>query len=324
MKIQKIGIVLAAFNPDPVLFLAQLLSIQNQTEQNWVCLVSFDSPMEELKEHPEFQRIQEDSRFRWIENPNSNNLKSAKKNFEFGATTLLQSDPLIDALAFSDQDDLWYPDKLQKLKDALESKPRGSLVHSDMHLIYGKGIDLAGVDQSTSAWKVEKRGVQHCSLQDLLIRNCVAGAGLLMDAHLWRRFPTIPDGVPFHDHWAAILAASNGGIYSLYEPLYAYRQHQRNVLGITEYSGRLGYHGRKSVSGFLNTVLSRFHFSRQITEGTQRAGLEISPQNQRVFLGAEDFGLGFLKLGVQYFSSDPALSKACFARAVGKLLWSLF
>ncbi len=267
-RIENIGIALAVFKPDTDLFFAQLESIQSQSFEKWACIVTFDSPLDQIWDNPGFARFRKDSRFHWIQN---STCLGVKQNFQFAACTALKLN--IDTLAFSDQDDIWYPEKLEILRHTLLERPPLSLVHSDMHLLFGKDTNLNLIDPSTTGWKIEKRGVKQCSLEHLLIRNCVAGAALLMDAELWRRYPQIPEQVPFHDHWAAILAAAHQGITAINKPLYAYRQHSANTLGITPYAGRFSFKKSDQTLGIIGTAVSRYKSSKALAFAIEKSGI---------------------------------------------------
>ena len=114
--IEKIGIVLATYNPQLEYFQKQIQSIQNQTLLNWVCHIVDDCSQ------PEYQTaikkiVENDSRF--ICHFHSNNLKHYY-NFQRGLQYCIE-DPKITAIAFSDQDDIWIPEKLEVLLKELRS-----------------------------------------------------------------------------------------------------------------------------------------------------------------------------------------------------------
>ncbi|MBU6376086.1 MAG: hypothetical protein KGQ59_08830, partial [Bdellovibrionales bacterium] len=79
MKIQKIGIALAAYQPEPQIFFEQLKSIQNQTFKNWVCCITSDSTLDAIYGDSQFESIIRDERFKW--SVNSERL-GHRKNFQ--------------------------------------------------------------------------------------------------------------------------------------------------------------------------------------------------------------------------------------------------
>jgi hypothetical protein len=224
---RRIGIALAAYQPDRNYFFEQLRSIQSQSYENWVCFVSFDSSYKDIKNDERFKEFFSDSRFYWDENPEK---LGHLKNFEKAILSVYSLG--VDAIACCDQDDVWFPEKLQCSLEALNEVGALGLVFSDMKL-----IDETGKTSESTAWEVERRGVSHCGTFDLLVRNVIPGTGMLMDAKLVGRFPMIPERALFHDHWYPVVASCFGRLQPIRQPLYAYRLHGENVVGVTPYSG---------------------------------------------------------------------------------------
>ncbi len=222
----EVGIALAAYRPDPEHFKLQLLSIQAQTFGNWICVITFDSDIV----NPGIT----DSRFYFIQNKNR---LGHVKNFEYASQKCLSISPDIKYIAFSDQDDIWYPKKLQTLVQTLESEPLFSGVHSNMNLLFSDGSRSDG-------WEYEGRKVLALDTFDLCLRNVCTGAASLFNANLFRQFPLIPKEWKDHDHWYAALAMIHGRLIPISEPLYDYRQHSSNVIGAQEKT-RLLYLRRK-------------------------------------------------------------------------------
>lgn len=252
-------------------------------------MVTLDSSLSEVQ--GTIGKFLNDPRFYFHENESR---LGTKKNFEHAAHILFKKFQDIDYLAFSDQDDIWYLNKLQRLLKEIQKHPSLSLVHSDMNMI----VDDV-TDTSETVWSKEHRGVWNSTTFDLIIRNVVAGAGLLMDAQLWKRFSVIPDEIEFHDRWAALIASHHGGVYPIYEPLYAYRLHDTNVVGMTPYRGLVH-------NASIRLALDRFQESYSISSALNDAGLK--PKSNP----------SYVLYGLKKILGDPALARACFARAIGK------
>jgi glycosyltransferase involved in cell wall biosynthesis len=217
----EIGIALAAYRPDPAFFREQLQSLIDQTVKNWICVVTFDSELTQVGI--------DDPRIHFIQNPSR---LGHVKNFEAAAQACLRMAPGIRAVAFCDQDDLWYPGKLQRLKETLFALPPFSAVHSNMNLLFPEGARVNG-------WDYEGRKVENIDLPSIVLKNVCTGASALFDAELFRKYPIIPAGLPDHDHWFAMLAVAFGRLVGIPEPLYDYRQHHTNVIGAQEKAGWL-------------------------------------------------------------------------------------
>lgn len=305
MHATSVGIALAAYRPEPLTFAEQLRSIQKQTFRDWICVMTFDSPLAELASAPGLAPFREDPRFRWVENPQR---LGHKKNFERAIQLALAEG--VDAIGCSDQDDVWYPAKIARSVEALRKAGPLSLVHTDMHVL---GPD--GRIGAQTAWELERRGVQHVSPRDLLVRNVVAGCAMLMDAELVRRFPVIPEGAAYHDHWYALVASVHGGVHAIHEPLYAYRQHAENVLGVTPFPGIFATGEHNGIGKIARKCLSGWRFSQALEQAARQAGLPLPDENSHA--------ARFLALGISRLKDDPALARACFARSFGKILGNL-
>jgi hypothetical protein len=171
--------------------------------------------------------------------------------------------------------------------------------------------------QQQSVWQLERRGVENVAPLHLLVRNVVAGAGMLFDAQLAREYPEIPEAFDYHDHWYAFVAACNAGVYPIPEPLYYYRQHSQNVLGITSYPGLFG---KLPPFPQLPRLLKRkWGETRARYEAARRVGVRLDQLSERC-LGARDRGAFLFSEGLKVLATDPALARACFARAGGKAL----
>jgi hypothetical protein len=308
-EIKKIGIALAAYEPDPIFFVEQLQSIQNQTFTNWICVITFDSPMKKVMDRAELEPFKKDPRFSFFENPVR---LGHKKNFERSLNEILKHS--VDAIAFSDQDDVWYPDKLTVCAQRLAECPPMSLVHSDMHVFMGKE------NLSKTAWQIERRGVRNVKQHHLLVRNVVAGCSILMDANLGQKFSVVPDGAPFHDHWYALVSSSLGVVEPIYQPLYAYRQHENNVLAVKPYRGLFRFKENRDPPSLVKKMMGSFLDSRHFAKSSDESGLKLTWISKFLFFNSWDCGLSLMILGAQKLIGDQPLARACWARSCGKLM----
>lgn len=315
-KIERVGIALALFEPKTKLFERQLRSLRAQSFENWICIVTCDSPVENLRAKPALWDELQDPRFRVVENAKR---LGAKGNFERAVQLVTKES--VDALAFCDQDDYWYPEKLQVLVDELNMRPSGSLVHCDMRVVMSKGDELVQI--SSSAWVHEDRQVFDQSRFHFLIRNCVTGAASLMDVSLPREFGKIPSSFQFHDHWFALVAACRGGVYPVNRVLYDYVQHEGNVVGVIPYQGLLyrppdltfSEMFYKARAAWLQTVAMARDFDREGLELGRLAGLRSSKS-----VGAAFF---LFVVGLLHIRTDGPLARTCLIKASGRFTGDL-
>jgi hypothetical protein len=219
--VSSIGVAMAAYRPDPAFFAEQLATIRAQTFTDWRCIITFDSPIGALRAHRLVAPLAADDRFVWVENP-----QRLGHMANFAKVIQAVAALGVDAIAFADQDDRWYPDKLATLAAVLGRAPALSLVHSDLDILDGAR------PRPVTFWRLEGRDLRNSELRHLLVYALPLGCASLMDAELARRYPTIPDGIG-HDTWYAIAAAAHGGVHACPRPLLAYRQHSGNVCGVT-------------------------------------------------------------------------------------------
>jgi glycosyltransferase involved in cell wall biosynthesis len=225
-----VAIAMATYEPAIDLFRRQVDSIRAQSHDNWVCVISDDcsSParFEAMREV-----IGDDSRFVLTR---SRRRLRFYHNFE---RALALTPPEAEYVAMADQDDYWYPDKLEAL---LLEVGDAQLVYSDARIVRADG-ELV----SDTYWSVRRNN--HSDVASLLMANCVTGAASLCRRDLIDYALPFPPRqfTHFHDHWVALMALALGEIAFVDRPLYDYVQHGEAVLGhakanrITALGGRL-------------------------------------------------------------------------------------
>ena len=134
-------------------------------------------------------------------------------------------------IALADQDDVWHIDKLSRLTAAL-SAPTTQAVFSDAAVVNAELAPLGyGMWQRVGFTPHEQRRLaQGEGFAVLLKHQIVTGATLGFKIELCAAALPIPDDWP-HDAWLALIAASQGGLATIDEPLIAYRQHGANTVG---------------------------------------------------------------------------------------------
>lgn len=212
-----VAICMATYNPPVELFVAQIESIIKQNHKNWICIINDDcSPQNVYAEI--LKVVGEDKRFRVARNLER---LGFYHNFERCLGWVPES---ADFVAFSDQDDVWYPDKLTSCLQAFQADT--TLVYSDMDIVTRDGEII-----SHTYWTTRKNN--YTDFTTLLFANTVTGAASVFRGSLLRDILPFPKrvGDSFHDHWVACVALAAGKISYVDKPLYAYRQHSNNVLG---------------------------------------------------------------------------------------------
>ncbi len=211
-----VAICMATFEPPIDLFERQVESIRSQTHANWICLVSDDRSSPEAL--AEMRRIL-DTDPRFVLSPSPRRL-GYYHNFE---RALSMTPPNAAYASFADQDDRWHPDKLETLLDAIGD---ASLVFSDTRI-----VDRDGQVLSSTYWS--RRRNNYTNMASLLIANTVTGAASMFSRDLLELALPFPPrhGLPYHDHWVALVALASGRIAYVDRPLYDYVQHTDAALG---------------------------------------------------------------------------------------------
>ena len=208
-----VSIVMATFNGERYLK-EQLESIYSQTYSNIEVVVcddcSSDGTVEILKEFSEVRGL--------IYIVNERNL-GLVGNFE-KALALAKG----DFIALADQDDVWYPGKIELL---LSNIGTSSLIHSSVHVIDGEGKPHADAFVVSEYSRDHSDKVNFC---DFLETAWVLGCTSLIEKSLVEKSLPFPEGVMFHDWWLSMAAIKLGrGIKYIHQPTIKYRQYGENT-----------------------------------------------------------------------------------------------
>lgn len=310
-NISRVGIAMAVYNPDNLMFERQLKSLIRQTYSNWVCVMTVDSDLRLLLEDDRIANLVLDPRFQLI--PNEKRL-GATKNFERSVSIV--ADLEIDAVAFCDQDDVWFDEKLEVLVRALENKPPLALVHSDMRVV--KHSPMSNIEIAQSAWIHEDRRVEGQSGFHFLVRNCVTGASSLIDIGLVRLYREIPNSFRYHDQWFALAAALEGGVYPIHRALYDYVQHDANEVGIVRYQGFFYRPPGVSWRQLIRRATESWSSSVEMIRDCEKRGMKISRFERWWGQNRIVAAFALISMAIAYLILDPSFSRACFIKAMGR------
>jgi glycosyltransferase involved in cell wall biosynthesis len=160
------------------------------------------------------------------------NKNNSKKHLGFNLSyNELLNCSTADYIMFSDQDDVWLPEKVEisfkKIKE-LEKEFQGKpiLVHSDLTVV-NKDLKII----NGSFFRHIGINPYENSLNRLIMQNTVTGCTMLINKNLAALAKPISDGVYFYDYWFALVAKMFGAIGVINKPLLLYRQHDSNVIG---------------------------------------------------------------------------------------------
>lgn len=138
-------------------------------------------------------------------------------------------------IAFSDQDDVFREDKIELLQNALIANQNCDLVISDLTV-----IDESGKEIVRSMWRYQRlKPKPGKPFRRLIYNNFATGCAMMIRRRLLDFALPFPPDCHAHDWWLAVVAASfnGGGICLVNDPLTAYRQHGKNVMGAKAATG---------------------------------------------------------------------------------------
>jgi glycosyltransferase involved in cell wall biosynthesis len=196
----------------------QLKSIADQTHANWSLFVSDDGSTDETKEII--------TRFAYGR-PQTVVVRNGPKNGVCANFLSLATDRSIDAdyFAFSDQDDVWKPDKLARALDWLATVSR------DVPALYCGRTELMTADgQSYGLSPLFSRPP---AFQNALVQSLGGGNTMVFNRATKKLLEDVGSiEVALHDWWLyQLVSATGGAIRYDPQPVVKYRQHRHSLIG---------------------------------------------------------------------------------------------
>lgn len=214
---EEVEILLTTYKTDPTYLREQIESILNQNYQNIKILISDDcSSSEEIKEIlEEYQK--KDKRIKlYLQEENL----GYNKNFEF-----LLKQAKAQYIMFSDHDDIWYPNKIEKSIETLKTK-NVDLVYCNCNQINEKGEIIQ------KNYFTYKNVPLINGKSTLATTRCIGiGCSQIITKEIRDKMIPFTENVIAHDWLASFLANQGKGMAYIEEPLFGYRLHTNNVFG---------------------------------------------------------------------------------------------
>jgi len=203
----RISIALASFNGEKYLK-EQLYSFLSQTKQPDELVISDDGSTDQTINI--IHRFAEIAPFnvRFLINDSASGYASNFNNALVNTTG--------DLVFLSDQDDVWYPEKIERMS-AIAEKDSYSFVFMNDAVLTDASLNTSGL---TKLGQIKSAGFNTSSF---VMGCCVAVKRELLDFCL-----PIPDAYPAHDSWIVSIAEGMGRKHIYPEVLQFYRRHGRN------------------------------------------------------------------------------------------------
>lgn len=143
-----------------------------------------------------------------------------------------------DIIFLCDQDDIWFPNKIERMMRVFEENPHCSLCLCDAYIWdqdkvkgdnYSKCMTI--FDSLNISGNIGKINLDSY-IEILIERNVITGMCIAFKRTVVKDWPS--DLVYLHDTYLGLACAVYGEIYFLKEKLALYRQHNGNVLGMSK------------------------------------------------------------------------------------------
>lgn len=221
-----VAILLATYNGEQYLE-EQLESLRTQTHQNFICYIHDDGSADSTQAIVESYCNNHHDHFIYM---GSSQTGGAKFNFMY-----MLRNVKADYYMFCDQDDVWLPEKIEKtyrLMRQTEDENASqcpTCVFTDAMVVDEK-LSIINGSFYTYSGTVKPNSMELC---DLIYRNLAPGCTLLINSHLRKKALMIDDikMIRMHDWFLTLIAASEGKLVRISEPLLYYRQHEHNAIG---------------------------------------------------------------------------------------------
>lgn len=216
----KVTILMSTYNGER--FLAeQIESIRQQTYTDWQLLIRDDGSKDRTCEIIQ-DFCQKDNRIHFVNPDSVENLGVIKSFFH------LLKHQMSDVYFFSDQDDVWLPEKVEmQLEEAIKyDDNQPLLVYTDLKVV---DQELNVVHESMIRTQSDHANTE--LLQELTENTVTGGVSMINQAlaDLWTGQEEYD--LLMHDWYLALLAAAFGHLVYIDRPSELYRQHSNNVLG---------------------------------------------------------------------------------------------
>ena len=161
------------------------------------------------------EMAENDGRLKLIKGPG----QGVVKNFQNG---LLHCTG--DLIFLADQDDVWLPQKVEKVTACFQDPDVTVTVHNAQ--ISDEG--LKALDETTFQWRDSGAG-----FWKNIKKNSYIGCCMTFRRDILNRILPVPDSIWIHDQWIGLLAEQLGNPVFLEDVLLLYRRHGANVTELT-------------------------------------------------------------------------------------------
>ena len=216
----KVNILLATYNGET--YIRKLLdSLVRQSWKDFVCYIHDDGSSDRTVAICREYCGNDPERFVLLDYPKTG---GAKANF---LSLMKYADG--DYVFFCDQDDVWLPDKIEKMVQAAEKTGGECLVFCDL-----KVVDASLNTLSDSFMAASRVHPEQMNYRNTLIKSGIPGCAMMVTRGIMENASKLqdPEKIVMHDWWVILTALmTDAEIVFVNEPLVLYRQHEENAVG---------------------------------------------------------------------------------------------
>ena len=205
----KISVLLAAYNGEKYIS-EQISSILPQLGADDELIISDDSPNGNTLAAVE--AFLADGRVKYVKGPQKG--VDANKEFLFGVCTG-------DVAFLCDQDDVWLPEKVEKVMAQINSGA-GCVLHD----AYLTDAALNKTGQTLFGTRNAGKGI----IRNIL-KNCYTGSCMALTRQAFTAALPFPKDIPMHDQWLGLVCEKTVKTVLLDEPLILWRRNEGSMTG---------------------------------------------------------------------------------------------
>lgn len=184
-----------------------------------------------------------------------------------------------DYFFFSDQDDIWYPNKMDRMLSVIgQYGDTPTMVFSDFAMIDAEGAMTAPSYAEFASLQVVPGQIP---LNKLIAQPYAFGCASVINRSLARLVLQPPEGIEMHDCWISLTAAAVGELIYLPEQTISHRFHDRNATGRSGQSSALS-RIKRMTSGFQAQVRNTALRLHQVSLLLEIYGDALLPEPKRL------------------------------------------
>lgn len=252
-----VDILVATYNTQEKYLRKQIETILKQTHQNIQVYISDDKSSDENVVKILEEYAQKDKRIKLFIQPEN---LGYNKNFEF-----LLKQSTADYIMFSDHDDSWHLDKVEKSLKKIKEE------NVDMVYCNCRQIDGNGVVLKENYFKYKNVPLIK-NKNKLAISRCAGlGCSQIITKDVKDKMLPFKEEVIAHDWLAAFIANEGKGIRYIKEPLFDYRLHNTNVFGGRNLQQNIGKWKKENGKGYKSFT----NYRKDVIKRAYSGGIEM-------------------------------------------------